>query len=117
MVMLGPFFTSRRAVRPDRLSTWIVTVASVLIWLGGGPAARSAESGRLPNIIVILIDDMGYADIGPFGARGYTTPHLDRLAREGRIFTDFYVSQAVCSASRASLMTGCYNVRIGIEGL
>ena len=114
--MLGPFFTSRRAVRPDRLSTWIVTVASVLIWLGGGPAARSAESGRLPNIIVILIDDMGYADIGPFGARGYTTPHLDRLAREGRIFTDFYVSQAVCSASRASLMTGCYNVRIGIEG-
>jgi arylsulfatase A-like enzyme len=59
---------------------------------------------------------MGYADIGPFGAEGYTTPHLDRLAHEGRIFTDFYVTQAVCSASRAGLMTGCYNVRVGILG-
>jgi arylsulfatase A-like enzyme len=76
----------------------------------------SAESPRLPNIVVILIDDMGYADIGSFGARNYATPQLDRLAREGRRFTDFYVSQAVCSASRASLMTGCYNIRIGIEG-
>ncbi|MCP5114748.1 MAG: sulfatase-like hydrolase/transferase, partial [bacterium] len=71
---------------------------------------------RLPNVIVVFIDDMGYADIGPFGAKEYETPHLDRLAREGRVFTDFYVTQAVCSASRAGLMTGCYNVRIGITG-
>lgn len=69
-----------------------------------------------PNIVIIFMDDMGYADIGPFGAKDYPTPHLDRLAQEGRIFTDFYVSQAVCSASRASLLTGCYNVRIGIQG-
>ncbi len=69
-----------------------------------------------PNIVIIFMDDMGYADIGPFGAKDYPTPNLDRLAREGRIFTDFYVSQAVCSASRASLLTGCYNVRIGIQG-
>ena len=59
---------------------------------------------------------MGYADIGPFGTEGYQTPRLDRMAQEGRRFTDFYVSQAVCSASRASLMTGCYNVRVGILG-
>jgi arylsulfatase A-like enzyme len=78
-------------------------------------AAGGAQS-RPPNIVIILIDDMGYADIGPFGAKGYATPNLDRLAREGRVFTDFYVSQAVCSASRASLMTGCYNVRVGIQG-
>jgi arylsulfatase A len=71
---------------------------------------------RLPNIVVIFIDDMGYADIGPFGAEGYQTPNLDRMAKQGRLFTDFYVSQAVCSASRASLLTGCYNVRIGILG-
>ena len=78
------------------------------------PAARQAS--RPPNIVVIFMDDMGYADIGPFGARGYATPNLDRLAKEGRIFTDFYVSQAVCSASRASLLTGCYNGRVGIYG-
>jgi len=69
-----------------------------------------------PNIVVIFIDDMGYADIGPFGAKGYATPHLDRMAKEGRKFTDFYVTQAVCSASRAGLLTGCYNVRVGILG-
>ena len=62
------------------------------------------------------MDDMGYADIGAFGAKSYPTPHLDRMANEGRKFTDFYVTQAVCSASRAGLLTGCYNVRIGING-
>jgi arylsulfatase A len=71
---------------------------------------------RLPNFVIIFMDDMGYADIGPFGAKGYETPHLNRMAEEGRIFTDFYVTQAVCSASRAGLMTGCYNVRVGIRG-
>ncbi|NQV35144.1 MAG: sulfatase [Phycisphaeraceae bacterium] len=69
-----------------------------------------------PNVVVIFIDDMGYADIGPFGAKGYDTPHLDRMAAEGRKFTDFVVSSAVCSASRAALMTGCYHRRVGITG-
>jgi len=72
--------------------------------------------GTLPNVVIIFIDDMGYADIGPFGAEGYATPHLDRMAQEGRIFTDFHASSAVCSASRASLLTGCYPRRVGIEG-
>ena len=62
------------------------------------------------------MDDLGYADIGPFGAKDFPTPHLDRMAKEGRKFTDFYVTQAVCSASRAGLLTGCYNVRINILG-
>ncbi|MBC7353471.1 MAG: sulfatase-like hydrolase/transferase, partial [Thermogutta sp.] len=78
--------------------------------------ADPATDTQLPNFVIIFMDDMGYADIGPFGAEGYDTPNIDRMAREGRIFTDFYVSQAVCSASRASLMTGCYNVRVGIFG-
>jgi arylsulfatase A-like enzyme len=69
-----------------------------------------------PNVVVIYIDDMGYADIGPFGGNPALTPHLNRMAAEGRKFTNFYVSQAVCSASRASLLTGCYNVRLGILG-
>ena len=59
---------------------------------------------------------MGYADIGPFGAQGYPTPNLDRMAAEGMRFTDFQVSSAVCTASRAALMTGCYHRRIGLSG-
>ena len=66
-----------------------------------------------PNVVVIFIDDMGYADINPFGGTKYKTPNLDRMAAEGRKFTDFVVSSAVCSASRAALLTGC----LGIEPL
>src|SRR5689334_24081590 len=95
-------------------------IALVILANALGTSTRAADSTssseRPPNIVIIFIDDMGYADIGPFGARGYPTPNLDRLAREGRMFTDFYVSQAVCSASRASLLTGCYNGRVGIFG-
>ncbi len=77
-------------------------------------AVQAAEPP--PNVVIIFCDDAGYADIGPFGAEGYQTPNLDRMAREGRLFTDFYSAQAVCSASRAGLLTGCYPNRIGIRG-
>lgn len=75
-----------------------------------------AFAQRLPNVVIIFIDDMGYADIGPFGAKGYQTPNLNRMAKEGILFTDFYAAQAVCSASRAALLTGCYPNRIGFHG-
>ena len=85
--------------------------------LAVGPAPQAvAAKKKSPNVVVIFMDDMAYADIGPFGAKAYPTPHLDRMAKEGRKFTDFYVTQAVCSASRAGLLTGCYNVRVGIFG-
>jgi arylsulfatase A-like enzyme len=71
---------------------------------------------RPPNIIVILADDMGYADLGCYGAKDYPTPNLDRMAKEGMRFTDFYVAQPVCSASRTALLTGCYPNRVGILG-
>ena len=83
--------------------------------LGFLAQVAGAES-KSPNIVVIFMDDMAYADIGPFGSKSYPTPNLDRMAREGRKFSDFYVTQAVCSASRAGLLTGCYNVRVGIFG-
>ena len=69
-----------------------------------------------PNIVLIFIDDLGYADIGPFGNRDVRTPNLDRFAAEGRKFTSFYATP-VCSMSRACLMTGCYNVRVSIPGV
>ena len=70
----------------------------------------------LPNIIIIFTDDQGYGDVGCYGAVGFETPNLDAMAEDGIRFTDFYVSQAVCSASRASLMTGSYSERVGVQG-
>lgn len=81
-----------------------------------GSAAKLAAAERLPNIVIIFTDDQGYADVGVFGAKGFRTPNLDRLAREGTKFTNFHVAQPVCSASRAALLTGCYPNRLGIHG-
>jgi len=79
------------------------------------PAFVFAETTATPNIVLFFCDDLGYADIGPFGG-DIPTPHLDKLAEEGRRFTNFLVTSAVCSASRAALMTGCYHQRVGIVG-
>jgi len=76
--------------------------------------ASAAEPQR-PNIVIIFTDDMGYADIGPFGNK-YKTPHLDRMAAEGLKLADFYVSSVCCTPSRSALMTGCYAERIGMGG-
>ncbi|QDT53726.1 Arylsulfatase [Caulifigura coniformis] len=81
-----------------------------------GLLTSPAISADRPNIVFIVADDMGYADLGVQGARGFRTPNLDRLAAEGTRFTNFYVAQAVCTASRAALMTGCYPNRLGMQG-
>ena len=78
--------------------------------------SSAAQTPRPPNVVLIFTDDQGYGDVGVFGAKGFTTPNLDQMAREGRRFTDFHVAQAVCSASRAALLTGCYPNRIGLSG-
>ncbi|MHC4601959.1 MAG: sulfatase family protein [Planctomycetota bacterium] len=67
-----------------------------------------------PNFIIIFCDDAGYADVGCFGAKGFETPNLDRMAAEGVRFTDFYVAAASCTPSRAALMTGCYPQRVSL---
>ncbi|MDR3182503.1 MAG: sulfatase [Planctomycetaceae bacterium] len=74
-----------------------------------------ALAEETPNVVVIFIDDMGYADIGPFGS-DVPTPNLDKMAAQGRRFTNFIVPSAVCSASRSALMTGCYHRRVNISG-
>ena len=70
---------------------------------------------KSPNIILILTDDQGYADLGAYGAKDFETPHLDQMAKEGALLTQYYAPQAVCSASRAGILTGCYPNRIGIH--
>ena len=76
----------------------------------------AAVSARQPNVVVIFIDDMGYGDIGPFGATKQRTPHLDRMAKEGMKLTSFYATP-VCSVSRAQMMTGCYGARVSVPGV
>ena len=104
---------------PARRRARVGGFAAVL--LGVATAALAAPTGadrvsNLPNVVVIFPDDMGYGDLGVQGAKGFQTPNLDRLAAEGRRFTNFYVAEPVCSASRAALLTGCYAVRLGIRG-
>ena len=70
-------------------------------------------SASKPNIILINCDDLGYGDLGCYGSPVNKTPHIDRLAREGMKFTDFYMASPLCSPSRGAMLTGCYPPRIG----
>ena len=79
-------------------------------------AQKETKTDQSPNFVVVFIDDMGYGDVGCYGATGYATPNLDKMASEGMRFTNFYSAQPVCSASRAGILTGCYPNRIGISG-
>src|SRR5262245_22803848 len=96
--------------------SWSWLIRSIGIAISLLTASAIAASSRLPNIVIIFTDDQGYADVGVFGAKGFRTPNLDRLATQGRIFRNFHVAQPVCSASRTALLTGCYPNRLGIHG-
>ena len=76
-----------------------------------------AAAQRPPNIIQIVADDLGYDDVGCFGAKDIATPNIDRLAAEGRRFTSFYAPHSTCTPTRAALMTGCYAPRVGLPGV
>ena len=91
------------------LTTAVVATAG---WAGDAQPAPSK-----PNVILMFIDDLGYADIGPFGCKDIPTPHIDRLAREGTTFTQAYVTNPPCCPSRASLMMGMYGQHFGKYGM
>lgn len=91
----------------------IFVFISFLVCISG---CQSEHQEPKPNIVIIFTDDQGYQDLGCYGSPDIKTPNIDRMAEEGARFTQFYVSQAVCSASRASLLTGCYSNRLGIHG-
>lgn len=91
------------------LSTLVMAVATGFVY-----TTRPAE--KKPNIVLVYLDDMGFGDISITGATGYDTPHLNQMAKEGMFFTHFYSPQAVCSASRAGMLTGTYPNRIGFAG-
>ncbi len=89
---------------------------SLLNYWGIAQSKDMVKMNANPNIVLVLMDDMGYGDLSVTGALNYTTPNLDRLANDGIRFTNFLVAQPVCTASRAALLTGCYPNRIGMYG-
>lgn len=92
-------------------------VSAGLPLLGSCGAFRLTDGkSKKPNIVLIFLDDSGWADFAPFGQPSYPTPHVRQLAAEGRRFNQFYVPQAICSASRASLLSGCYPGRTKVFG-
>ena len=89
------------------------TLFCLLAALGLG-TDRAMAAPLKPNFVVVFADDLGYGDVGCFGAARIKTPHIDRMAEEGLRFTNFY-AQTVCGPSRASLMTGCYPLRVAVK--
>jgi arylsulfatase A-like enzyme len=83
---------------------------------GAGAQVRRVESRRRPNVVLIVADDLGRGDLGAYGQRFIRTPNLDRMAREGRLFTDAYAASPVCAPSRASFMTGLHQGHARIRG-
>ena len=88
-------------------------ISTVLFLVRALHAADATVPAVKPNFVVILIDDMGYGDIGPFGSKVNRTPNLDRMAKEGMKLTSFYAAP-VCTPSRAQMMTGCYAKRVSL---
>lgn len=99
-----------------RLIGSAVLLAGSVSLVAAVPTQPAAAVPR-PNVVIILTDDQGHADVGTYGAKGFKTPRLDRMAGEGMRFTDFHVSTPACSGSRASLLTGCYSQRLGIPAV
>ncbi|MCG6189481.1 sulfatase family protein [Maribellus maritimus] len=77
---------------------------------------KEPEEKKQPNIVIIFLDDSGYSDFSPFGQKKIKTPNVQKLAEEGITFTNFYVPQAICSASRSALISGCYPGRTKVFG-
>lgn len=101
-----------------RLARWTLALCAVgTAWsFGGGAILGSQQSGKRPNFLFILADDLGWGDLSCYGNRKFRTPHLDRLAHQGILFTQYYQAGSVCSPTRAALMTARYPAEVQIHG-
>ncbi len=97
-----------------RITTKIIILAAAIVSASLENTAMSADNPGRPNIVVILADDLGWADLACYGADLHETPHLDRLARKGVRFTSAYAASSVCTPTRAALMTGKHPARLGM---
>lgn len=115
----GSFSAERRraqlgafAPKPSLLVTCHLSLVTLLLC-----ATCAAQSARRPNVLVILVDDLGYGDLGSYGARDLRTPNIDALVASGVRFDNFYANSPVCSPTRAALMTGRYPDAVGVPGV
>ncbi|TLP72978.1 sulfatase [Maribacter sp. ACAM166] len=92
-----------------------IALLCFFVWKNASCQKNKNTPDSLPNVVLIFTDDQGYNDVGVFGANDISTPNLDQMAKDGAKLTNFYAAQAVCSASRAGILTGCYPNRIGIH--
>lgn len=95
---------------------WTRHAVSVLLLLLASGRAHADSPAPKPNVVLFFLDDSGWSDFAPFGSPTFPTPNMARLAAEGTRFSQFYVPQAICSASRAALLTGCYPGRTKVFG-
>jgi arylsulfatase A-like enzyme len=106
-------------IKPIQLACFkyknIVFFIGIICWQNAASQTQKKQTNA-PNIVLILMDDLGYGDLECYGGAPYKMPNITKLAAEGMRFTNYYAAQATCSASRASLLTGCYPNRIGISG-
>mgnify|MGYP001791616710 CR=1 FL=1 len=103
----------------SRKNRSILSLLGVLLFLfltSLNVSEKNSPEDQKPNVVLIFLDDGAFDDFAPFGTPRYPTPHVETLAQEGRSFYSFYVPQAVCSASRAALLTGCYPGRTKVFG-
>ncbi|MGB2559552.1 MAG: sulfatase [Akkermansiaceae bacterium] len=97
------------------MKKWLILLTFFAGLVATNTHAQQASEQRKPNIILFLIDDLGWADLGITGSKFYETPNLDRLAKEGAFFSNAYAANPVCSPTRASILTGKYPSRIGLS--
>src|SRR3954471_14651919 len=89
-------------------------VLLALMLLPTPPSTRADETAEKLNVVLILADDLGWADLGCYGSKYHKTPHLDHLAASGARFTDAYAAAPICSPTRAALLTGKYPARLNL---
>lgn len=110
-----PEVTASRS-RRSACSAAASMLAASLLLTGCGTRAGSPAADPPLNLVILFADDLGWGDLGSYGHPSIRTPHLDRLAREGQRWTDFYAGSPICSPSRAALLTGRLPVRSGLYG-
>lgn len=100
----------------EQIRRRLVLSLAVVVLMGVGAGQLQAETRRVPNIIWLMADDLGYGDVGCYGQKVIKTPNIDRMAREGLKFTQFYAGATVCAPSRSVLMTGMHHGRTRVRG-